>query len=208
MDTCGNGHDLATFRFTINGTARWGCRECRRLAAEARWTQPSDLPSRFWSKVDRRGPDECWPWKGALIPNGYGSLGTVEVDGRVRTQVGAHRVSFFIANGYWPRMVRHTCDNPPCVNPAHLLSGDAKSNAQDMLDRGRCDAQQRTHCPQGHPYSDENTLVTRHGHRQCRECGRQNARVQAAKQRERDPEEFKRKARERSSAYKRRQRNA
>jgi hypothetical protein len=142
---------------------------------------PQDIATRFWPKVDVRRDDECWPWTAARIPKGYGSLGGVQINGKQHTQVGAHRVSYFLAHGRWPRLVRHTCDNPPCVNPAHLLDGDERSNARDMVERGRSPARQRTHCPQGHEYTAENTYRDKLGHRHCRECARINARIQHAK---------------------------
>ena len=52
---------------------------------------------RFWSKVDVRGEDECWHWLGSKDARGYGRIG-LPVNGRTRP-VGAHRVSYEIANG-------------------------------------------------------------------------------------------------------------
>lgn len=51
--------------------------------------------------------------------------------------MGYHRVVFFEANGYWPEVVRHTCDNPRCINPAHLIAGTHADNSRDMVERGR-----------------------------------------------------------------------
>jgi hypothetical protein len=45
-----------------------------------------------------------------------------------------------------------------------------------MKEHGRVAGTKITHCPQGHPYDDENTLTRRNGHRKCRECGREAAR--------------------------------
>lgn len=216
MRKCRKGHDLDTNGFPIRGSSATGCRACRQDAANARWesrwtsdSQYSDpLAARFWPKVDKRGDDECWPWLGAKIPSGYGSLGSVEVNGKRVTQTGAHRVAFFLAHGFWSRITRHTCDNPPCVNPAHLLDGDTRSNARDMVERGRAPASQRTHCPQGHEYNDENTWRTERGHRRCRACARENAPIAAAKAKAKDPERVKALARERTRRYRERRRAA
>lgn len=82
----------------------------------------------FWSRVDVRGPDECWPWMNAKTPNGYG---TVYFGGRM---VGAHRVSWELTHGPIPDglFVLHHCDNPPCCNPAHLFTGTHTDNVRDM----------------------------------------------------------------------------
>lgn len=92
---------------------------------------------RFWAKVDRRGPDECWTWMGSRSPKGYGVLGTIE-DGRPAS-VRAHRLSYTLNVGPIPvgLMVCHRCDNPPCVNPAHLWVGTASDNQRDAYAKGR-----------------------------------------------------------------------
>lgn len=104
-------------------------------------TTPKPLPqltdkdkARFWRKVEKRGPDECWPWKAAHLPTGYGLFHF----GQDRTVV-ATRVSFFLATGEDPVgfQVQHACDNPPCVNPAHLKKGTPWDNTLDMWDRNR-----------------------------------------------------------------------
>lgn len=92
----------------------------------------------FWDKVDI-DPDEdaCWPWKGAKHTAGYGII-TETIDG-VQLRHYAHKVSYEWAHGELPegQIVRHRCDNPPCVNPAHLLSGTHQDNMDDMVERER-----------------------------------------------------------------------
>lgn len=94
-----------------------------------------DPVSRFWKRVDRKGPDECWPWTAArtLKRGGYGAIGIG------RRVVLAHRFSWQIHNGpiRGGLFVCHHCDNPPCVNPKHLFLGDAKDNAVDKVSKGR-----------------------------------------------------------------------
>lgn len=89
---------------------------------------------RFWSKVDVRGPGECWEWKGRRHRQGYG---TFKVGGRYKL---AHRVAWELTFGKLEDgvKVRHkTCDNPPCCNPAHLASGTQTDNVRDMDLHGR-----------------------------------------------------------------------
>lgn len=78
----------------------------------------------------------CWEWTGARHKQGYGQIGCGG-----STQL-AHRVMFAAANGMTMKqienlVVRHACDNPPCVNPMHLEPGDLSDNVQDWLIRGR-----------------------------------------------------------------------
>lgn len=93
--------------------------------------------SSFWSKVAIGGHSECWEWLGSKQHFGHGAM-SVNADGK-RTSVGAHRMSYVLHHGEIPdgMIVRHTCDNPPCVNPAHLLIGTRADNAADMVNRGR-----------------------------------------------------------------------
>jgi hypothetical protein len=98
----------------------------------------SAFRERFWSKVDRRGPDDCWLWTAAVDKRGYGKFSIA------RSQwTAASRVAYALSNGIIPdgTFICHSCDNPGCCNPAHLWIGDSKSNHDDMLDKGR------QHCP-------------------------------------------------------------
>lgn len=98
--------------------------------------QPKSLAERFWAKVDKRGPDECWLWTAAVNEHGYGVM---RPEGqRTGPTVKAHRVSLMLAGvDIEGRFVLHACDNPPCVNPAHLSPGDHHGNVADMMSRQR-----------------------------------------------------------------------
>jgi len=85
----------------------------------------------FMNKVNKTGT--CWLWTGAKQSQGYG---------RMRYEGGyclAHRLSFVLHNGYFPKFVLHSCDVKLCVNPEHLRDGTAIENARDYQER-RCRA--------------------------------------------------------------------
>lgn len=119
---------------------------------------------RFWLKVTIGLPDECWEWQGSRRGDSYGQL---YVKHKHRA---AHRFSFFLANCYYPPVVRHKCDNRVCVNPHHLEGGTQTENMRDVVERGRHFYANKTHCPQGHEYSKENTYIRPNGSRECRAC--------------------------------------
>lgn len=99
------------------------------------------LADRFWEKVDKNGPTvrpelgPCWIWTGSRQKKGHGHI---HLDGRKKEKT--NRVSFFLHHGRWPDpdlWVLHSCDNPPCVNPAHLREGTPQDNVDDRDSRNR-----------------------------------------------------------------------
>ncbi len=138
----------ATFPITrTNGKPQRYCtRECKRAAdADAmkirRPARHITMAERHARHVDRLGPNECWPWTGATTEGGYGVFGV----GGSRAKGGfittAHRVALALHLGKDVRdidpVVRHTCDNPPCCNPRHLIEGTQAENLEDMRVKGR-----------------------------------------------------------------------
>lgn len=105
---------------------------CSRSCANKGRAKPIDV--RLWSKVNKGGgADSCWEWQGGKNIWGYGVIKFGD------KQVGAHRVAWILTNGGIPDglLVCHHCDNPGCVNPAHMFLGTNKDNTADKFRKGR-----------------------------------------------------------------------
>lgn len=92
--------------------------------------------SRYQSKIEKRGRHQCWPWLGTpdTCSIGYGRIS------RAGKLLYAHRVGWELANAVpipAGQVIRHSCDNPICCNPNHLVPGRQADNVADMNGRGR-----------------------------------------------------------------------
>lgn len=134
------------------------------------------LPLRFWSKTVQ-AEDGCWLWNRETDHDGYGRFRL----GGVKSM--AHRVAYEALVGAVPMGLQldHLCRARNCVRPDHLEPVTNRVNALRGEGPTAVNAA-KTHCPQGHPYDDENTHLRPCGRRRCRACERErNARYRAQK---------------------------
>jgi hypothetical protein len=117
------------------GTCDTTVRRALKLMAVPVRRQPrftvAESEERFWTMVTKGASNECWPFTGFCDKDGYGRT---RVAGE---RTSAARAAFFYTYGYWPEVARHTCDFPPCCNPAHIIDGDHLENMRDAQQRRR-----------------------------------------------------------------------
>ncbi len=135
------------------------------------------IPERYRSRIDVRGPGECWPWTGYTNRQGYGQNNSERV----------HREVLIAVTGMEGPQACHSCDNPPCCNPHHLRWGTNSDNQRDAVARGRhrTGREAWTHCVHGHEFTPENTRIRPNGNRLCRTCERDRCRIYRAERRKR-----------------------
>lgn len=133
-------------------------------------------------KVDTQNPEGCWVWQGPTTPNGYGK---VNFGGKDRV---VHRLMYEHVHGPIPEGMQgghachdraveagtcdggDTCRHRRCCNPAHQIIQTPSENTKAQNHYAR----NKTHCPRGHEYTDENTRIGKSdGKRYCRTCDRE-----------------------------------
>jgi Zinc-binding loop region of homing endonuclease len=140
--------------------------------------RPRNVPKTLWDKVDVKAVDQCWPWLGWKNEQGYGRF---EIDGKAYY---AHRAIFQLANPgtislaapfdrFAAGFLRHSCDNPSCCNPSHLIIGTHAENMRDMAERKR---QKWCHVPST---ESPRAKLTAHDVQQIRKQKREGATLNA-----------------------------
>jgi hypothetical protein len=149
-----------------------------------RGSDQTALAARMLKFAPPSGTDDCWNWTGSKTSRGYG---TVFVGGR-RKMLATHAALDLSGR---PRpspkhYALHACDNPSCVNPAHLRWGTQTDNMADMYARDRHGRpnRPRTHCKNGHSFAEHGRRSKRTGwFQECVICRRAKGREEQARRR-------------------------
>lgn len=137
---------------------------------------PDLLPANFAAKIRVDEGTGCWIFTGAVQSSGYGSIG----DGNGSSKL-AHRAAYELLIDRIPAgmTIDHCiCFNKLCCNPAHLEVVSGAENTRRAFENGLAYSAlaarnaAKTHCDNGHEFTDENTYINPEGHRTCRECRR------------------------------------
>ena len=159
----------------------------------------------FFARVKICSKTHCWNWKGMKTVAGYGSFSFLS-----EKRIYAHRFSYesFVESIPKGLVLDHLCRNPSCVNPDHLepvtqkencIRGVAPKILLDWLNSKSADERRlhakragdasgaikraKTHCVKGHMLDEENTALTKLGHRFCRQCSRERESIRVVKRR-------------------------
>jgi hypothetical protein len=127
----------------------------------------AERETQFWAKVSKAGSVDCWVWRAARIPDGYGQFGNGDDPSRSTL---AHRVAYELLVGPIPEglVIDHLCRNRPCVNPAHLEPVTRRENTMRSAIVPQVAVLSETHCKRGHPLDG----VQHNGNRRCSTCQR------------------------------------
>ncbi len=137
---------------------------------------PLTPSERFWVKVDKT--ETCWIWLGSRRGKDYSAF---PLNNKM---VAAHVWAWEQENGPVPDGLEldHLCRTHLCVRPSHLEAVTPRENVLRGESFAAANAS-KTHCPSGHPYSDENTYIRPDGGRECRRCHLRHSRAYQRKQR-------------------------
>ena len=151
------------------GKKRYPVRDPAAYTAKAQ----STLLERFWAKVVKKGPNDCWTWTARVNNAGYGQIYVGWNPKGYADLKLVHRISYEIHHGPIPEghVIDHICRNRVCVNPRHIRAVTPKVNGLENNLSPLAAMARRTHCQKcGNPLSGENLAMytapnpkTRHG---------------------------------------------
>lgn len=129
------------------------------------------VKDRFWAKVDKKGPNDCWEWLGVKTKLGYGYMRYYK-DGRRK---GCHLVSLILHGIKIPKgkHTDHLCRNTSCINPKHLEIVTPRKNILRGVGPAAINYR-KTHCKYGHELTGKNLSWNKRknnkNQRRCKKC--------------------------------------
>lgn len=119
-----------TFKARNTQVGKYCSTKCRGIGVN----KPIPIKDRIYQHIDKKSEADCWNFTGFKNKDGYGVIGTIPGKSE-----GAHRVMYKLEKGEIPEnmVVMHTCDNPSCCNPNHLILGTQAENILDMTNKDR-----------------------------------------------------------------------
>lgn len=138
------------------------------------------LDARIQSRI-RRVESGCWEWTGRLDRGGYGVIGLYKDGGQLIR--GAHRVSYELYVNEIPegKQIDHLCRVRSCINPEHLEPVTSKENTMRSSIAPATINSRKTHCVNGHEFTEENVYTCKEGHRRCKSCRRERSNAHYAR---------------------------
>jgi hypothetical protein len=138
---CGCGEPAPIAKMTSRRDGHIKGQPVRFISGHSARVRYGPWTDRYWSQVDKNGPiirpelGPCWLWIGTVGSNGYGQIMVNGRRGRPAHHVALELAGWIIPCEWLEGL--HKCDNPPCVNPAHLRIGTTQDNTDDMVSKGR-----------------------------------------------------------------------
>lgn len=142
----------------LKGRVRVFCgHKCFAIFKTGKPMERKPAKDRFWSKVQKGAPGECWQWTGAVQGGGYGSFRVGAQGSKIKQ---AHIVAFELLGIVIPpgMVIDHTCRNRLCVSPYHLRVVTPRMNGVENSTSPAARNAAKTHCVKGHPLSGDNLV--------------------------------------------------